>query len=78
MVGAKMKVVGKVVGRVDLPDIGRVVHWNQIADFTEMEVNKSKILHTAIKKGYLEVIENRGLLARALVAGGSLEPREKD
>lgn len=72
--GPGMKIIGKVMGSVDLNDIGRVVAYNQIVDINEMEVNNSKKLHHALKMGWIEIIEDRGLLRRALILQG--KPQE--
>lgn len=77
--GPGMKIMGKVIGSVDLSDIGRVVNYNQIVDVNEFEINNSKRLHHAIKMGWIEVIEDRGMLRRALVKQGKLiQPELKD
>ena len=65
--GPGMKIIGRVIGSVELSDIGRIIGHNQIVDLNEFEINNSKRLQHAIRMNWVEVIEDRGLLIRALI-----------
>jgi hypothetical protein len=68
--GKHMIVKGKVVGTVDLQDINKKIAYNSTAVITEFEINKSKSLQEAIHRGWIEIIEDRGALLRAVVVNG--------
>lgn len=68
--GKGMKVIGKVVGNVQLRDIGKVIPFDRIVDLNELEVNKSNDLQIALRSKWLDVVEDRGMLKRALVYQG--------
>jgi hypothetical protein len=63
-----MVIIGKVTGTVNLSDIGRVLNFGATAHITEYEINKSKDLQEAIRRGWVEIIEDRGALKRAIVS----------
>lgn len=64
-ISPKMLVVGKVIGSVQLRDIGKTIAHNQIVGFNEYEINKSKDLQVAIKMRWIEIVQNRSLLLTA-------------
>jgi hypothetical protein len=64
--GKFMVVKGRVVGRVDLKDIGKTIHYNGTATITEYEINKSKDLQEALRRNWIEIIEDRGAMLRAV------------
>jgi predicted DNA-binding transcriptional regulator len=63
-----MIVRGKILTAVRLTDIGKIVEYGREVKLTEYEVNRSKDLQNAISRCWVEVIYDRGLLKRALVA----------
>lgn len=65
--GPGMDVIGCVAGNVSLTDIGKIVPYNQVVTLNELEINQSRDLHQAIKRGWIRVIKDRGALKRALV-----------
>jgi hypothetical protein len=70
-----MVIIGKVGGTVNLRDIGRILNYGATAHITEYEINKSKDLQEAIRKGWVEIIEDRGAIKRAIVSvRGEVEP----
>lgn len=69
--GKTMKVIGKVSGSINLADLGRKIHFNQLVSFTEFEINRSKELQKAIRKKWVDVVEDRGMILRGLDASKS-------
>jgi hypothetical protein len=66
-VGKNMVVVGKVIGSVLIRDLGKTIHYGASTSFNELEINKSRDLHQAIRQGWIEIIEGKDMLKRALV-----------
>jgi len=73
--GPGMKIVGRVVGSVHLKDIGKVIAYDQVADLNETDINKSKDLQIALKNRWIEIIEDRGMMKRALAMA---TPQQKE
>ena len=58
--GNVMQVIGKVTGYVDIIDLRKRVSLNQLMTFTQVEFSKSSDLQNAIKRGWVEIVEDRG------------------
>lgn len=72
-----MVVRGCVSGNVSLADIKRTVAYNATLSLTELEVNKSKDLQNAIRCGWVEVIEDRGMIHRATVSNTVVQQKQE-
>lgn len=70
--GGYMKIIGNVGGRAKIKDLGLEIPYNAIITINEFQVNKSTDLQIAIRKGYVKVVEDRGMILRSLK--GSTEP----
>lgn len=71
--GRFMIVKGRVIGNVEITDLCKQIAYNSVVTFSELEINKSKDLHNAIRHGWVEIIEDRGALARALVTPSQVQ-----
>lgn len=71
-----MIIKGKVLTSVNLKDIGRRIAYNQEISLNELEVNKSKDLQNAIRRSWVDVTYDRGMIQRALTVP-STESTEK-
>lgn len=63
-----VRIIGNSVERVPIPDLGDVVYYRQIKDYTDQDYERSKDLNREVAKGRLMVLENH-----ASAKGGSGE-----
>jgi hypothetical protein len=68
-----MIIKGKIVNIVQLNDIGKRVEYGKEISLNEYEINRSKDLQNAIKREWVEVVFDRGMLKRALTVQGQQE-----
>jgi hypothetical protein len=66
-----MIIKGKILNTVRLNDIGRTVECGKEISLNEYEVNRSKDLQNAIKREWVEIVYDRGMMKRAVVVQGS-------
>jgi hypothetical protein len=64
--GIVMKVKGKVVGQVQLKDIGRIINLDQIIELNEYELNRSQDLQNAIRQKWVEIVSGHSDMLRAI------------
>jgi HD-GYP domain-containing protein (c-di-GMP phosphodiesterase class II) len=68
-----MIIKGKIVNIVQLNDIGKRVEYGKEISLNEYETNRSKDLQNAIKREWVEVVFDRGMMKRALTVQGQQE-----
>jgi hypothetical protein len=61
-----MIIRGKIINVVQLKDIGKRIEYGKELTLTEYEVNKSKDLQNAIKRNWVDIVFDRGMLKRAV------------
>ncbi len=73
-----MKIRGKILNIVQLNDIGKRVEFGKELNLNEYEVNRSRDLQNAIKRDWVEIVFDRGLLKRATSMPGQPSEVESD
>lgn len=65
-----MIIRGKIINVVQLNDINKRVEFGKEISLNEYEVNRSKDLQNALKREWVEVVFDRGMLKRAITIKG--------
>ena len=70
-------ILGKVVGTVILKDINRIVNLDQVIELDQYEINKSQDLQNAIRRKWLEIVEGRSDMLRAIATPSQPEQTQQ-
>jgi hypothetical protein len=65
-----MIIRGKIINVIQLNDIGKRVEFGKELSLNEYEVNKSKDLQNAIKRDWVEIVFDRGMIKRSVTVPG--------